>query len=113
MSCASSLGVIITALDHILITFGSHLHWRTPGLDSALDALDDLDQDQPGGHDGEHANEHLVGLEAGAGLADHRANSCGRSVDLADNHPDHAAADGETKRREHEGDGAWQDDGPE
>src|SRR4051812_33539735 len=105
MSCASSLGVITCT--------GSYLYRWTPGFDPTLDALHDLDQEHSGGHDGEHANEHLVGLEARAGLADHRANSCCRSVDFADHHADHAAADSEPEPRQQKGDRARQDDGPE
>src|SRR5262245_11997595 len=102
MSCASSLALMSL----------SQRRWA-PDVDAALDALHDLDQDHTGGDDGEHADDHLVGLEARAGLADHGADPRGRAVDFADHHTDHAAADGEAKPREQERDRARQDDGPE
>jgi hypothetical protein len=46
-------------------------------VDPALDPPHDLDQDRAAGDDGEHADEHLVGLEARAGLADHGADARG------------------------------------
>jgi len=83
----------------------------TPDIDPALDPLHDLDQYYPGGDDGEHADEHLVGLKARSRLVDHGADACGRTVDFADHHADHPATDREPQPRQQEGDRARQDDG--
>src|SRR5437016_4768988 len=83
----------------------------TPGLDPALDAPHDLDQDHAGGDDGEHTDEHLVGLKARARLTDHGADARGRAVDFTHHHADHSASDREPKPSQHEGDRARQDDG--
>src|SRR5262249_2874867 len=102
MSCASSLAFIMRLLQS---------GWRTPDIDPALDSLHDLDQYHPGGDDGEHADEHLVGLEARSCLVDHGADARGRTVDFADHHADHSAADRKPQPRQQEGDRARQDDG--
>src|SRR6478735_8303286 len=104
MSCASSFGCMRNrALSG----------WRTPDVDPAFDPTHDLDQRHADGDDGEHADEHLVGLEARARLADHGADPRGGAVDLADHDADHPAADGEAQPRQQERDRARQDDGPE
>src|SRR5262249_41739649 len=71
MSCASSLAFMMW-----LVRSGR----RTPDIDPALDPLHDLDQYHPGGDDGEHADEDLVGLEARSRLVDHGADARGRTV---------------------------------
>src|SRR5215218_5847529 len=86
--------------------------WRTPDVDPAFEPTHDLDQGHADGDDGEHADEHLVGLEARARLADHGADPRGGAVDLADYDADHPAADSEAQARQQERDRARQDDGP-
>src|SRR5262249_47127859 len=110
MSCASSLAFMMR-----LVRSGR----RPPDVDPALDPLRDLHQYHPGGDDGEHADEDLVGLEARSRLVDHGADARGRTVDFADDHADHPAhnpanrpgADRRPNPRQQEGDRARQDDG--
>src|SRR5262249_47173715 len=66
MSCASSFAFMMR-----LVRSGR----RPPDVDPALDPLHDLDQYHPGGDDGEHADEDLVGLEARSRLVDHGADT--------------------------------------
>src|SRR5262245_58305168 len=101
MSCASSLAFIIRLLQS---------GWRAPDIDPALDPLHDLDQYHPDGDDGEHADENLAGLEARSRLVDHGSYSRGRTVDFADHHADHPAADRKPQPRQQKRDRARQDD---
>src|SRR5215471_3226623 len=102
MSCASSLAFIMR-----LLQSGR----RAPDIHPVLDPLHDLDQYHPDGDDGEHADEDLVGLEARSRLVDHGADARGRTVDFADHHADHPAADREPQPRQQKRDRARQDDG--
>src|SRR4029453_2393146 len=61
MSCASSLAFIMR-----LLQSGG----RAPHIDAALDPLHDLDQYHPGGGDGKHPDNDLVGLKARSRLVD-------------------------------------------
>src|SRR5712691_7428086 len=122
MSCASSLAVMVTnsmllRRSKTWMAGSSDLmsrensRRRAPGLDPTLDQLHELDQYHADGDDGEHPDEHLVGLKARAGLTDHGADAGGGAVDFADHDPDHAAPDREAQPRQQEGNRARQDDG--
>src|SRR5229473_4662039 len=114
MSRASSLAFMVPSRDSSCPVPGSGLRSRrrAPSLDPTLDQLHELDQYHADGDDGEHPDEHLVGLKARAGLTDHCADAGGGAIDLADHDPDHATPDREAKPRQQEGNRARQDDGP-